>query len=146
MSHYYEIKIRFNGTDFHTSMQTAEGEQFRFVADAAWPALCTTINTDSLLAIETQRLQYAALELQVTASADALSALKTEYAAFKLSKATVAESVRAIIADTTKSDAQSCAEIDALAAYELTNKRQRDRAAAIKARDDAQAEVDKYEN
>ena len=120
-------------------MQTAEGEQFRFVADAAWPALCTTINTDALAAIETQRLQ-------LSTSVDELAALKVEYAAFKAAATTVAENARAIIADTNVSDADSCAMVDAMAAQMLMSKRQRDRAAALVKLAEAQAEADKYED
>lgn len=89
--------------------------------------------------------QMAAVNEAALMRVSELATVEAEYMAFKLSKATVAESVRAIIADNTKSDAQSCAEIDALAAYELTNKRQRDRAAALVKLAEAQAEADKYD-
>ena len=68
--------------------------------------------------------------------------LIVELDALRQKTSLIAITARAIIADATKSDAQSCVEIDALAAQALMSKQQRDRAAAIKARDEAQAVVD----
>ena len=116
MSHYYEIKIRFNGAEFHTSMQTAEGDQFRFVADAAWPALCATINADALATIDAQTQEVASL-------AAALAALKA-------TAAQAAQAVVAVVNDESISDAQTAAACKQIALQVLKPVRDREIEAA----------------
>lgn len=77
-----------------------------------------------------------------TALVARVESLMVDLDALRQKTSLIAITARAIIADTTKSDAQSCIEIDALAAQALMNKQQRDRAAAIKVRDEAQAALD----
>ena len=113
----YEIKIRWNGTEFHASMQEKEGDQFRFIPDSTWPELCETINTDALATI--------AAQMQVIADISAtLAAVRAELAAYK------AQGVQAAQAVLTANDKEAA---NAIALDVLKNKRERDIEAADKA-------------